>query len=128
MNTKSLCRFVITLALASSAAQPASAELTLIDQFSPGLGELVSCGFDQKAGHVWVYGSFAADLRSYSATGTFLASIGRPGEAANDVDIEFAPEPMTLGSTSIPEGTLLFIDGAPVWPIFMPSIRLQERF
>ncbi len=104
-----LAVIAITLAL-SSAARPASAALTLIDQFSPGIGQLVSCGFDHTANKVWVYGDFDADLRSYATTGTFASSITRPGEA-NDVDIEFAPEALTLGSTPIAAGTVLFING-----------------
>ncbi len=108
---KRLAGIAIAFALANSAAQPASAALTLIDQFSPGIGQLVGSGFDDTARNVWIYGSSGADLRSYSTTATFLASIARPGEAANHADIEFAPERLTLGSTSIPKGTLLMING-----------------
>lgn len=106
-----LAVIAIAFALANSAAQPASGALRLIDQFSPGIGELVSCSFDQTADKIWVYTSFGADLSSYSRAGTSLTNVSRPGEAANDVDIEFAPEELTLGSKTIPAGTLLFING-----------------
>ncbi|MDQ3115255.1 MAG: hypothetical protein M3Q86_01365 [Verrucomicrobiota bacterium] len=99
------------LAVAGFAAKPASADLALLDQFSPGIGQLVSIGVDPSDESVWIYGSFDADLRSYSNTGEFLTSITRPGGSANDVDIEFAPEALTLGATAIPKDTLLFIDG-----------------
>ncbi len=71
------------------------------------------CGlaFDQTTGNVWVYQCFAADLQRYSSDGTFLSSVPRPGDPANDVDIDIAPEALTLGGTPIPAGTLLFIDG-----------------
>jgi hypothetical protein len=37
--------------------------------------------------------------------------VPRPGESADDVDIEFAPEGVLLGNVALPEGTLLFING-----------------
>jgi hypothetical protein len=40
-----------------------------------------------------------------------VSSVPRPGESANDVDVEIAPESLMLGSTTIPAGTLLFING-----------------
>jgi hypothetical protein len=40
-----------------------------------------------------------------------LTSLPRPGGSANDADVEIAPEELTLGSTTVPAGTLLFIDG-----------------
>jgi hypothetical protein len=83
----------------------------VIDQFNPALGQLVSAAFDSTTGNVWIYGASAADVRSYTATGSFLSLVTRPGESANDVDIEFAPVALTLGNTPIPAGTLLFING-----------------
>ena len=103
--------FATVFALTIAAAPSLRADLALLNQFSPGLGQLVSVGFDPSDETVWIYGNFDADLRQYSATGEFLSSIPRPGESANDVDLEFAPEVLNLAGTSLPKDTLLFIDG-----------------
>ena len=107
----SLTMTLMTLACASAVASSADASVTVLQQFNPGLGTLVGCGHDATTGSTWVYPSFGATLSSYSAAGVFLSSIPRPGEAANDVDIEFAPEALSVGATVVPAGTLLFIDG-----------------
>ena len=99
--------FAVTIAAAPSLR----ADLALLDQFSPGIGQLVSVGFDPSDESVWIYGNFDADLRQYSTTGEFLSSISRPGESANDVDLEFAPEALILAGTPVPKDTLLFING-----------------
>jgi len=72
---------------------------------------LVGLGFDVTTGRIWGYASVAAAIKSFDENGAPLSTVPRPGESADDVDIEFAPEAMTLGSTLIPKGTLLFIDG-----------------
>jgi hypothetical protein len=41
----------------------------------------------------------------------YLSSVPRPGESANDVDVEIALVPLTLGDTPVPAGTILFING-----------------
>ena len=94
-----------------SVSQPADADLILLDQFAAGQGQLASAGFDHTTGNVWIYGSFDPTVRGYTPAGSFLSSVPRPGENANDVDLEFAPESLTLGATAIPAGSLLFING-----------------
>ena len=89
----------------------AHGQLVLLDQFAPGLGTLVGCGFDASASRVWAYGDFDATLASYTTAGTADATITRPGEAADEADIDFATTGFTLGSTFVPAGTLLFING-----------------
>ena len=101
--------FIIVLA-----HQVTAGELTLLGQFNPSNASgLCGIGYDQTTDNVWVFGCFANDLQSYSNSGTYINSITRPGESANDVDIEFAPETILFGasSTSLPIGTLLFING-----------------
>jgi hypothetical protein len=84
-------------------------ELTAISSFNPSqTGDGCGIGFD---GGVWVHGCSSGTIDNYTSTGTTLPGISRPGESANDVDVEFAPEDLVLGSTSIPAGTLLFING-----------------
>lgn len=110
-NQNKLAVIAIAFALVTFTALSLRADLALLDQFSPGLGQLVSVGFDPSNESVWIYGNFDADLNQYSTTGEFLSSIPRPGESANDVDLEFAPEALTLAGSSVPKDTLLFIDG-----------------
>jgi Ca2+-binding RTX toxin-like protein len=102
---------IITLAAILAAARPVQADLVGLGFFNPGLGPLVGTAFDPATDSVWVYGDFDADLRRYSRTGTFLSSIPRPGEAANDADLTVAPVAFTLGTTPVPAGTLVFING-----------------
>lgn len=90
---------------------PAHAELTLLGQFSPGVGTPVGCGFDRASDGVWVYGEFGTTLPRFSRGGIPLGSVGRPGASANDVDVSFTAGAMTLGTTAVPARTLLFIDG-----------------
>jgi SdiA-regulated len=89
-------------------ASYAPAELVLLDQFSTNGG--IGLAFDRATDTVWTYGSDT--LRQYSRTGTLLNTINNaPGESANDADLDFADLSFTLGTTSIPAGTLLFTNG-----------------
>ena len=92
-------------------ASPAGAQLSILNQFSPGLGELVSAGYDAGAGSVWIYGSFDADVRSYTPAGSFVSSVPRPGESADDVNVELADASLVMGGITLPAGTLLFVNG-----------------
>jgi hypothetical protein len=85
------------------------AQLTNNGGFSA--GSSVGVAFDASSGFVWTYPDFGAQIRKYSAAGTLVSSFARPGEAANDADLEFTAAPMTLGATSLPKDTLLFING-----------------
>ena len=98
-----------SLALLSA---PVSAQITVLDTFNPSqTGGLCSLAFDAASGTVWVHACSGATVDGYAADGTFLNAIPRPGESANDVDLEVAPEEFTLDATLIPAGTLLFING-----------------
>jgi hypothetical protein len=90
----------------------ARAQLTLLSQFNPSAeGDLCGVGFDQIDGDVWVYGCSSAVVSRYSAAGVFQSSVPRPGESANDVDVEFASSAFGLNATLVPEGTLVFVNG-----------------
>lgn len=105
-------RIVALLLALAAGALPVSAQITLVDSFDPSVtGGLCGLGVDPDSGNLWVYQCSGATIDGYTSTGTFLASIARPGESANDVDIEFAPEELTLNATTVPRGTLLFING-----------------
>lgn len=98
--------------LSFGVSREARAQLTLLNQFNPSAeGELCGVGFDQIDGNVWVYGCSSTVVSRYNPAGVFQSSIPRPGESANDVDVEFAPTAFTLNATLVPKGALLFING-----------------
>jgi hypothetical protein len=104
--------FAFVVLLTAAAGRARAQQLVLLDQFDPPtLGTLVSAGFDATSDRVWVYESFGTELLSFDRAGAFLAAIPRPGEAANDVDIDVAPEALTLNGVPVPAGTVLFVDG-----------------
>jgi hypothetical protein len=92
-------------------AAPARAGLTQTSQFNANVGALVGLAYDHTDDTVWVYDSFGSALRHYSAAGVFLGSIPRPGESADDFDLEIAPEAFALNNAALAEGTLLAING-----------------
>lgn len=71
------------------------------------------CGlaFDPAASEVLVYSCTGAAIVRYSTTGAMLGTLTRPGEAADDVDLDVTSAAFTLGTTTIPAGTLLFTNG-----------------
>jgi hypothetical protein len=89
----------------------ARADLTLLGQFDPGLGEIVGGAFDPLSSTVWVHASSSAQLRQYTLAGSFVSAVPRPGESADDCDLEVAPEALVLNGTAVPAGTLLAING-----------------
>jgi hypothetical protein len=89
-----------------------NAQMTLISSFNPAdASTLCGIGYDPGTAQVWVYGCSASSILCYSTTGVLLNSFTAPGGTANDVDVEVAPEALTLSNTSIPEGQLLFVNG-----------------
>ena len=89
-----------------------SAQIVVLESFNPSeTGDLCGIGFDPETGNVWVYECFGDSVYGYSPAGDRIGAVERPGESANDVDISFAPNGFNLGGTTIPEGTLLFING-----------------
>lgn len=107
-----LCVCVFAAFLAGSIPRHASAQITVVDSFNPSqAGGLCSAAYDAEAGEVWVYDCGAGDFQHYAEDGTFIASIPRPGESANDVDLEIAPAELNLAETTIARGTPLFING-----------------
>jgi uncharacterized protein YjiK len=102
----------LSLTLVVTLVGAARAQLVVAGQFDPsGVGSLCGLAFDSQANEVWVHGCFGADIRRYSATGTFLSSVPPAGESANDVDIEVAASSFTLGATQLPKHSLLQING-----------------
>jgi len=108
-------RFTLALGLVLAAAGltlPASAQITVLNSFNPAeVSSLCSVAAGQTAETVWVYGCGGDQIYGYAPDGTFLTSIARPGESANDVDLDVAPEAFIMGDTAVPAGSLLFING-----------------
>jgi hypothetical protein len=88
------------------------AALSVSGSFNPSqAADLCGVGLDPTTKEVWVYGCSEGEVERYSRAGAFGSSVPRPGEVANDVDVELASKAFTLGSTPIPKGALLFING-----------------
>ena len=106
-----LPRRLLAVALACIAA-PAAADLSLKSQFNPSNTAGI-CGIaaDTVSTDVWVHGCSSATVDHYTAAGVFVGTVPRPGESANDVDIDFSLAPLMLDTTAIPSGTLLFFNG-----------------
>jgi len=104
-------RFAAQLGLAHLLLGSAFAQPVLLDQFDPGLGTLVASAFDYSTDRVWVYNGFGTLLNSYTRAGAVLASVPRPGEAADDFDIDVLFEGITLNGVQVPAGSLLVING-----------------
>jgi hypothetical protein len=100
---------VLVCALGASSAR---AQLAVLDSFNPSsASDLCGVGWDPSTRNVWVYGCSAADVQRYSPSGVFQNAVARPGESANDVDVELAPESLVLNATTLPKGALLFVNG-----------------
>lgn len=80
--------------------------------FSAGIGG-TWCGlaFDHVRASVWVIECFGATLNEYSTTGVLRSSIARPGESADDVDLDVAPGSFQLNGVAAAEGSVLLING-----------------
>ncbi|MGE3821832.1 MAG: hypothetical protein AB7I30_20655 [Isosphaeraceae bacterium] len=102
---------ILVLTILALDLSHARADLVIKSQFNPGQGTLVSMGFDVASDSLWIYDSSGAQLRNHSRSGVFLGGIARPGESANDFDLTFAPNALTLGATPVGAGTLLAING-----------------
>ena len=93
-------------------SRPAFAQLAIASQFDPSASsDNCGLGVDSAAGEVWVYGCSAANVDRYSSAGVLLSSVPRPGEVANDVDVELSTKPFSLAATVLPSNALLFING-----------------
>lgn len=95
------------------AAPPDAREVTLTSpgQFAPGLGGLCGLGFDVADEQVWLYPCNGADVHIADTAGAAVTAVTRPGESADDVDVDTATAAFTLGETAVAEGDMLFFNG-----------------
>jgi len=89
----------------------AHAQLAILGSFNPAFGTPVSCAFDPSSDRVWTSGAFDGALRIFSRAGAADPVLARPGEPADDFDISIAPEPVNIGGTIVPMGTVLVFNG-----------------
>ena len=103
----------ITAVLAPCAhAQPIGGPLSVVSSFDPSAsGGLCGGSYAPLDDTVWVYACSAGTLEQYASDGTFIQSVPRPGETANDVDLDIALNGFTMGSTFVPAGSVLFLNG-----------------
>ena len=105
-TTLALIAFLATAALPTAAR----AQLALTSQFSTATSS-VGGAYSAQSDTIWQYASFGTVLRELSRTGTLLGTIPRPGNSANDADLAIAPVTFQLGGVTVPQGSVLFIDG-----------------
>lgn len=85
--------------------------LTTASTFATGLGTLCGIAYDHVDTQVWVYPCDSANVTRFSSAGTVLGTLARPGEVANDVDVDIAPVALMLGTTALAAGDLIVING-----------------
>lgn len=83
---------------------------SVADQFASGRSSIVGAAVDGAGGRVWLYGG-GDSLHAFSRNGAPSAAIEAPGERADDVDVEFTTDTITVGTTTFPRGSLVFING-----------------
>jgi hypothetical protein len=89
-----------------------TAQITLLDSFNPSdAGSLCGIGYHGDSAHIWIYGCNDDVIQCYSPAENFIKELSAPGGAANDVDLEIAPEEILFDESIIPQGQLLFING-----------------
>ncbi|MGH7724628.1 MAG: FlgD immunoglobulin-like domain containing protein [Candidatus Eiseniibacteriota bacterium] len=103
---------LVVFVLTCGTAPLAGAALSVVSQFNPtDAAGLCGVAADPSNQSVRLYPCSGTHVRQYSSAGTFLAAATRPGEAADDVDLEIARVALVLGVTPVPAGTLLVING-----------------
>ena len=83
----------------------------VLSMFDAGLGLLVSVAFDPVAGTLFLQPDFDPSIVEVSTAGVELARIPSPGPSSNDIDLDFADVPTTIGATAVPENSLLVVNG-----------------
>lgn len=100
---------LVGVAFVGTLCANAVAQLSIGSQFTASGGG-IGLAFDHTDNTVWRYAG-SSTVQHYTASGTVLATIPRPGEVADDADLEITTVAMTLNTTPLPAGTLLFING-----------------
>jgi len=96
---------------AIDAAPDAMPMLGMDTQFAGGIGSLCGIAYDHTDNSIWAYACSSATIQHFSATGTMLGTIARPGESTDDVDLDVAPGTFTLGASALAAGDVVFTNG-----------------
>jgi Ca2+-binding RTX toxin-like protein len=96
----------------TAGAERADAAIALKGSFTPGIGTLVGVAFDVPTKQVYVYPDFSNAIIRYTPTGTQIPpDPPMTGTSSNDFDLDFSTKSMTINGTSVPAGTLLYVNG-----------------
>ena len=85
--------------------------LSIINSFELGSNVGIGLGFNSLTDNLFAYAEGGAEISNYNLSGNLISAITSPGESANNFDLSFASESLTLGNTDISQGTLLVING-----------------
>jgi hypothetical protein len=107
-------------------APPIDAPVSITTMSSFAVTNACGLAFDPAVNEVIVYTCSAADITRFSTAGANLGTLARPGEAANDVDLDVTSAAFTLNGTNIPAGSndgagLAIVDGTNTAWIGTPS-------
>ncbi len=101
----------MTACALAAAGSLAAGAATLVTSFNPFGSSLVAIAVDSSSGNVFVLPEFGAEIHEFTADGTLVNSIPRPGNNSNDFDLDVSLGPMTIGGVAIPADTLLAFNG-----------------
>ena len=73
--------------------------------------QLAAIAHDETTGEIFLYQSSANNIQVRDEAGTILRTIPLPSELSNDIDLDIAPETLTLNGIAVPAGSLLVING-----------------
>lgn len=108
------CGPAVLAAIAVPALVGASATggISLVGEFDPAEGAgMNSIGYSAISGEIFVHFLSNPSIHVYRPDGTFVRSIPKPYAGGNDDDMEVPSEPVDVGGTVVPAGTLLIFEG-----------------
>ena len=112
MEESTFGKFLYVFATIFFISASLQAQLVIENSFDPAQsGTLCGVAHNEALGEIWVYSCSSNQIEHYNVNGTFINSFPFPMEIANDVDLEIAPENLTLGTTNVLAGDLLVING-----------------
>jgi hypothetical protein len=86
--------------------------LSIASSFNAALGVLVAIAFDPATRNLFIYDDFAVGIIEFTTSGTLVTpTIANPGTASNDHDLDFLPEALVIGGTSVGANALLVMNG-----------------
>jgi hypothetical protein len=110
-------------------APPIDAPVSITTMSSFAVTNACGLAFDPAVNEVIVYTCSAADITRFSTAGANLGTLARPGEAANDVDLDVTSAVFTLNGTNIPAGTMMFVNGETgVAEVYAGATTLAAQF